>query len=343
MEFSAQQIAEFFQGEIQGDPSVKVNNLSRIEEGKPNTITFLANPKYTSFIYETNASIVLVNKNFSPEREIKATLIKVDNAYESLAKLLQMVETCKPKKTGVSSLAFIATSATIGDNAYIAPFAYIGENVTIGNNVQIHPHVFIDDNVKIGDDCSLFSGVKIHNETKIGNNCTFQANAVIGSDGFGFSPTANGTYEKMPQIGNVVIEDNVEIQANAVVDRASIGSTIIRKGVKLDNLVQVAHNVEIGENTVMASQSGVAGSTKIGKQCIVAGQVGFAGHLHIADNSIFGAQAGVPNSIKQSGAYQGTPALPVATFRRSSVVYKNLADLQKVVYDLQKKVEELSK
>ena len=343
MKFTAQQIADLFEGEVQGDPNATVSDLSRIEEGTEGTLTFLGNKKYTPYIYTTGATVVLVDKDFVPEQPVKATMVKVDNAYATLAKILQLVESYRTKKTGISPLAFIADTAYIDENAYVAPFAYIGEHTKIGKNAQIHPHVFIDDNVRIGNDCKLASGAKIHRDTWIGDHCTVQTNAIVGSDGFGFSPMPDGSYEKIPQLGNVVIDDNVEIQAGAVIDRASIGSTHICKGVKIDNLVQIAHNVEIGENTVMASQSGVAGSTKIGKQCVVAGQVGIAGHLHIADHCIFGAQAGVPNSIKQSGAYQGTPALPVSTFRRSSVVYKNLSELQKMVYDLQKKVNELSK
>ena len=283
MEFSAQQIADFLQGIVEGDNTIKVNDVSKIEEGRPGTLTFLSNPKYTPYIYDTKASIVLVNKDFTPEKEIKATLIRVNNAYECLAKLLQLVEAVKPKKVGISPLASIATSATIDENVYIGPFVVIGENTHIGNNTSIYPHTFIDDNCRIGNNCLIKAGVKIDRETIIGNNCILQHGVIIGGDGFGFAPQTDGTYNKLPQVGNVIIEDNVEIQANATIDRATIGSTIIRKGAKIDNLVQIAHNVEIGENTVMASQSGVAGSTKIGKQCIVAGQVGFAGHINIAD------------------------------------------------------------
>lgn len=343
MEFSAKQIAEYLQGEVQGNPDEKVSDFARIEEGKKGTISFLANPKYTHYIYETKASIVLVNSDFVPEKPLSVTLVKVPNAYESLAKLLQLAESVKQKKTGISSLAYIAESAQLGQNVYVAPFAYIGENVTVGDNTKIYPHVFIDDNVKIGEACSLFAGVKIHDRTQIGNRCIFQAGAIIGSDGFGFSPTSSGAYDKIPQTGNVIIEDDVEVQANAIVDRATLGSTIIHKGVKIDNLVQIAHNVEVGEHTVIASQTGVAGSTKIGKHCVVAGQVGFAGHISIADGCIFGAQTGVANTIKEQGIYQGYPAVPVGVFRRSTVVYKNLADLQRTVFDLQKQVEELKK
>ena len=343
MEFSAQQIADFLQGVVEGDKSVKVSDVSRIEEGRPGTLTFLSNPKYAQHIYNTQASIVLVNKDFTPEKEINTTLIRVDNAYECLAKLLQLVESTKPHKVGISSLASIASSATIGENVYIGPFVVIGEHTHIGDHTIIYPHTFIDDNCKIGHHCIIKSGVKIGDQTIIGNHCIFQHGVVIGGDGFGFAPQANGNYDKLPQVGNVIIEDNVEIQANATIDRATIGSTIIRKGVKIDNLVQIAHNVEIGENTVMASQTGVAGSTKIGKQCIIAGQVGFAGHITVADNSIFGAQTGIPNSIKTpGGVYQGYPGIPVNNFRRASVVYKNLPDLQKMVYDLQRKVNELT-
>lgn len=343
MEFTAQQIADFLQGVVDGDNTIKVSDVSKIEDGRPGTLTFLSNPKYTPYIYNTKASIVLVNKDFTPEKEIKATLIRVNNAYECLAKLLQLVESVKPQKKGISPLAQIAATAKLGENIYVGPFVVIGDNTTVGNNTSIYPHTFIDDNCKIGNNCIIKAGVKIADNTVIGNNCIFQHGVVIGGDGFGFAPQADGTYNKLPQVGNVVIEDNVEIQANATIDRATMGSTIIRKGVKIDNLVQIAHNVEIGENTVIASQTGVAGSTKLGKQCVVAGQVGFAGHISIADKSTFGAQTGVPNSIKnEGGIHQGYPAIPVNVFRRASVVYKNLPELQKMVYDLQRKVNELT-
>lgn len=342
MEFTAKQIADFLQGEIQGDESVKVSDFSKIEEGRKGTLSFLSNPKYNQYIYQSDASIILVNKEFQPEGDIKATLIKVENAYESLAKLLTLVEQSKEKKTGISELASISSSAKIGKNAHIAPFVVIGNDVQIGDDVIILSNSTIGDGSKIGNKVYLHPGVKIYNQCVIGNNCIFHAGVVIGSDGFGFAPTEDGSYKKIPQIGNVLIEDDVEIGANSSIDRATLGSTIIRKGVKIDNLVQIAHNVEIGTNTVIASQSGIAGSTKIGKNCVLAGQVGIAGHLNIADGSIFGAQTGVPNSIKQSNmAYQGYPAIPVANFRRASVVYKNLPELQKIIYDLQRKVNEL--
>ena len=342
MEFTAQQIADFLGGDIQGDPSIKVSDFSKIEEGKPGTLSFLSNPKYSQYIYDSQASIILVNKDFQPEREIQSTLILVDDAYQSLAKLLSMVDQAKPKKTGISSLAYIAPSAVVGENAYIAPFVYIGENVTIGNNVSLHPHSCVEEGVKLGENVILFSGVKVYYNCVIGNNCTIHSGSVIGSDGFGFAPSEDGSYKKIPQMGNVVLEDNIEIGANSVVDRATLGSTIIRQGVKIDNLVQIAHNVEVGKNTVIAAQTGISGSTKLGKQCILAGQVGIAGHLHIADGTIFGAQTGVPNNVKKPNqTLQGYPAVPVMTFHRASVVYKNLPELQKTVYALEKKIQEL--
>lgn len=344
MEFTAQQIADFLQGTVEGDAGVKVSDVSKIEEGRPGTLSFLSNPKYTHYIYDTDSSIVLVNKDFVAEHQVKATLVRVENAYDSLAKLLQLAESVKPKKQGVSPLAYVAESAKLGENVYVGPFAYIGEHVSVGKNTQIYPHTFVDDNTRIGDDCLIKAGVKIGDRTVIGNRCILQHGVVLGSDGFGFAPQADGKYDKLPQVGNVVLEDDVEIQANTVVDRATMGSTVIRRGVKLDNLIQIAHNVEIGEDTVMASQSGVAGSTKIGKRCIVAGQVGFAGHITVADGSIFGAQTGIPNTIKNpGGVYQGYPAIPVNIFRRASVVYKNLPDLQHTITDLQRKVAALEK
>jgi len=342
MEFTAQQIADFLGGEIQGNPSIKVSDFSKIEEGKPGTLSFLSNPKYSQYLYDSQASIILVNKDFLPEREVQSTLILVEDAYQSLAKLLSMVDQAKPRKTGISPLAYIASSAVVGENAYIAPFVYIGDNVTIGKNVSLHPHSCVEEGAKLGENVILFSGVKVYYNCVIGNNCTLHSGSVIGSDGFGFAPSEDGSYKKIPQMGNVVLEDNIEIGANSVVDRATLGSTIIRKGVKIDNLVQIAHNVEVGVNTVIAAQTGISGSTKLGKQCVLGGQVGIAGHLHIADGTSFGAQTGVPNNIKvPNHAFQGYPAIPVMTFHRASVVYKNLPELQKTVYELQKKIQEL--
>ena len=342
MEFTAQQIADFLGGDIQGDASVKVSDFSKIEEGKPGTLSFLSNPKYNQYIYDSKASVILVNKDFEPEREVQSTFIRVDDAYQSLARLLSMVDQAKPKKTGISPLAFISSTAEIGENAYIAPFVYIGEHVVVGKNVSLHPHACLEDGAKLGENVTLFSGVKVYYNCVIGNNCTLHSGSVIGSDGFGFAPSEDGSYKKIPQMGNVVLEDNIEIGANSVVDRATLGSTIIRQGVKIDNLVQIAHNVEVGMNTVIAAQTGISGSTKLGKQCILAGQVGIAGHLHIADGTIFGAQTGVPNSVKKPNqTLQGYPAVPVMTFHRASVVYKNLPEMQKTVYALEKKIQEL--
>ena len=344
MEFTAQQIADFLQGEIQGDPSVKVSDFSKIEEGKPGTLSFLSNPKYSQYIYESQASIVLVNKDFQPEKDILATLIRVDDAYQSLALLMSLVDQTKPKKTGISSLAFVSSTAKIGENTYIAPFVYIGDNVTIGKNNTIYSHCSIEDGVQLGENVNLFAGVTIYNNCVIGNNCTLHSGSVIGSDGFGFAPTEDGSYKKIPQMGNVIVEDNVEIGANSIVDRATLGSTIIRKGVKIDNLVQIAHNVEVGENTVIAAQTGISGSTKLGKHCVLAGQVGLAGHLQIADGTIFGAQTGVPNSVKiPNQVLQGYPAIPVMNFHKSAIVHKNLPELQKLIYAMQKRIEELEK
>lgn len=344
MEFTAQQIADFLQGEIQGDPSVKVSDFSKIEDGKQGTLSFLSNPKYSHFIYESDASIILINKDFKPERDVKATLIKVDNAYQSLATLLSLVDQAQPKKKGISELAFISPSAKIGEDAYIEPFVYVGENVVIGNNVSIHSGSSIEIGARIGENVILYSGVKIYKKCEIGNNCIFHSGVVIGSDGFGFAPAADGSYKKIPQMGNVVVEDDVEIGANSIVDRATLGSTFIRKGVKIDNLVQIAHNVEVGENTVIAAQTGISGSTKLGKHCVLAGQVGIAGHLHIADGTIFGAQTGVPNSIKiPNQTLQGYPAISIMNFQRSAIVHKNLPDLQKTIFELKRKIEELEK
>ena len=275
MEFSAKQIAEFIQGTIVGDENTTVHTFAKIEEGIPGAISFLSNPKYTNYIYETQSSIVLVNKDFEPEKEINATLIKVDNAYESLAKLLNLYEMSKPKKTGIDPLAYIAPTAKIGNNVYIAPFACVGDNAEIGDNTSLHPHATVGSGAKVGSDCILYPNTTVYHDCRVGNNCILHAGSVVGADGFGFAPSPEG-YEKIPQIGIVILEDNVEIGANTCIDRATMGATIIRKGVKLDNLIQIAHNVEVGSNTVMASQVGVAGSTKVGEWCMFGGQVAHA-------------------------------------------------------------------
>ena len=344
MKFTAQQIADFLGGEIQGNPTVTVSDFSKIEEGKPGTLSFLSNPKYSHYIYDSLASIVLVNKDFLPEREVQATLIRVHDAYQALATLLSIVDQTKPKKTGISTLAYISTTAEIGENVYIAPFVYIGEQVKIGKSSMIHAHTSIEDGAKVGENAILYSGVKVYYNCVIGANCILHSGCVIGSDGFGFAPTPDGSYKKIPQMGNVILEDDVEIGANSVVDRATLGSTIIHKGVKIDNLVQIAHNVEVGINTIIAAQTGISGSTKLGKQCTLAGQVGIAGHLQIADGTIFGAQTGVPNSVKTPNQIlQGYPAVPIMNFQKSAIVHKNLPELQKLIYAMQKRIEELEK
>ena len=341
MEFTAQQIADFIQGEVEGDSSVKVNDFSKIEDGIEGTLSFLSNPKYYQYIYDSNASIILVNKDFVAERPIKATLIRVENAYQSLAILLSVVEKSKPQKTGISEKSYISESAQIGENAYIAPFVNIADGVKIGNNVRIFSHCSIEDNTIIGDNVTLHAGVNIYQLCEIGNNCIIHSGVVIGADGFGFAPTEDGIYQKIAQMGNVIIEDDVEIGANTTIDRATLGSTKIKKGAKIDNVVQIAHNVEIGENTVIASQTGISGSTKIGNNCMLAGQVGVAGHLNIADGTILGAQSGIANSIKNSGQIMmGYPAILLKDFHRSAIVYKNLPELQRIVYQLQRNLTE---
>ncbi len=344
MTYTAGQIAEYLKGTVEGNPDISVHDFSKIEDGKPGTLSFLANPKYINYIYDCQADVVLVNKDFVPEKPVKATLIRVENAYESLAILMNLVTNGKARKTGISSLAVIDNTATIGNEAYIAPYVIIGTGVKIGDKATIHGNVSIADNTVIGDNVLIYPGVSIYEGCVIGNNCIIHANAVIGSDGFGFAPSEDGTYKKIPQTGNVVIEDDVEIGSNTTIDRATLGSTIIRKGVKLDNLVQVAHNVEIGEDSVIASQTGIAGSSKIGKRVMFGGQVGISGHVNIADGTILGAKAGVASSIKTPGQiYSGYPAVPINTFRRSYVVNKNLPVLQNTINELIKKVGELEK
>lgn len=342
MEFSAKQIAEFIQGIIVGDENATVHTFAKIEEGVPGALSFLANPKYTNFIYETQSSIVLVNKDFTPEHEVKATLIKVDNAYESLARLMTLYEMSQPKKTGIDPLAFISDKAKIGDGCYVGPFACIEEGAVIGNNVYIHPHVTVGSNAKIGNNCILYPHVTIYHDCRIGNNCILHAGAVIGADGFGFAPSPEG-YEKIPQIGIVILEDDVEIGANTCIDRATMGATIIHKGVKLDNMVQIAHNVEVGSNTVMASQVGIAGSAKIGEWCMFGGQVGVAGHIKVGNKVTVGAQSGIPGNTKSDIAIMGYPAIDHKQFTRSAIIYKKLPDMYAEIGKLQKELEELKK
>jgi len=344
MEFNAAALAGFLKGEIIGDPETKVNTVAKIEEGHPGALSFLANPKYEHFLYTTKSSIVLVNKSLVPSASVNATLIKVENAYEAFASLLQLVDQARPRKQGVHPTAVIEPSATIGRDVYIGPYAYIGENCHIGDECSIYPHVFIGDNSKAGNKCTLYPGVKIYHDCILGNNCVIHAGSVIGSDGFGFAPQSETEFMKIPQIGNVVIEDNVEIGANVAIDRATMGSTLIRKGVKLDNLIQIGHNVEIGENTVMAGQTGVAGSAKIGRNCMFGGQVGISGHLKIADGTKIGAQSGIPGDIKKENTILlGYPAIDYKNFYRSSVVFRQLPELKRKIEELEKEIGQLKK
>lgn len=340
MEFTVREIASILGGEVIGDLNIKISNVSKIEDGLPGTLTFLANPKYNSFIYETKASAVLVNRSFIPEKEIKPTLIKVQDAYEALAKLMDLYVKSQAVKTGVEVPSFISPSAKYGKGNYIGAFSYIDEKVTIGDNVQIYPNCWIGRGSVIKDNTVLFAGVKIYPETKIGENCLIHAGAVIGSDGFGFAPKEDGTYQKLHQLGNVIIEDDVEIGANTTIDCATMGSTIIRKGVKIDNLVQIAHNVEVGENTVMAAFVGISGSTKIGKHCVFGGQAGAAGHLNIGDNVTLGGKTGASNNIPDGKVMMGEWAMDAARFRRVYTVFKNLPELYRDFYKLKKGVEQ---
>lgn len=342
MEFTARQIAQVINGEIIGNENVTVNSFSKIEEGKPGSISFLANPKYTHYIYNTKASIVLIDKNAILEKPVETTLIKVNNAYECIAKLLQMYEATKPKKTGIDPLAFVSTNAKIGKNCYIGAFAYVGDNVSIGDNTQIYPHTTICENTTIGESCTLYPNVTVYHGSLIGDRVILHAGSVIGSDGFGFAPSTNG-YDKIPQIGVVTIENDVEIGANTCIDRSTMGSTYIRKGVKLDNLVQIAHNTDIGENTVMSAQVGVAGSTKVGQWCMFGGQVGLAGHIVIGNKVFLGAQSGVPGNIKDNQQLIGTPPMKQRPYFKSQAVFRRLPELYKQINDLQKQVEELQK
>ncbi|CAA0154420.1 UDP-3-O-(3-hydroxymyristoyl)glucosamine N-acyltransferase [Tenacibaculum maritimum] len=338
MKFTATQIAEILEGEIVGNPNEEVFKLSKIEEGEKGSLTFLSNPKYNSYLYTTKASIAIVNKTFLLEKEVTATLIKVQDAYKSFSRLLEFYNQVKNNKVGRENPHFIASSSCIGEHEYIGAFAYIGENVKIGDNVKIYPNSYIGDNVTIGNNCTIFSGVKIYSETQIGNNCKIHSGAIIGSDGFGFAPDEKGEYKAIPQIGNVIIEDNVDIGAASTIDRATLGSTIIRKGVKLDNQIQIAHNVEIGKNTVIASQTGIAGSTKVGDNCMIGGQVGIVGHITIGNNVKVQAQSGIARSLKDSETVQGTPALGYSDFNKSYVYFKNLPKMAAVLNKLEKNI-----
>jgi UDP-3-O-[3-hydroxymyristoyl] glucosamine N-acyltransferase len=344
MEFTAATIAGFLKGEIEGNPDIRVNTVAKIEEGHEGALSFLSNPKYEHYIYTTASSVVLVNKSFIPSGKIKATLIRVDNAYEAFASLLRLVDQTRPRKKGIHPTAVIESTAKIGSDVYIGPYSYVGENCIIGDGCSLYPHVYIGDNTRLDINCTVNPGVKIYHDCVVGKGCIIHAGSVIGSDGFGFAPQSENEYMKIPQLGNVVLEDFVEIGANVTIDRATMGSTMIRKGVKLDNLIQIGHNVEVGENTVMAAQTGIAGSTKVGRNCMFGGQVGISGHLKIADGTKIGAQAGIPGDIKEENkVVLGTPAFEVKQFLRSTVIFKKLPDLKMKVDALEKELELLKK
>lgn len=341
MEFSAKQIAEYLGGTVEGNENATVQTFAKIEEGVAGAISFLANPQYAHYLYETASSIVLVNKDFQPEQEVKTTLIRVENAYEAIARLLTLYQSTIQKRTGIHPRAVVAETAQVGENVYIGPNAYIGEHAVIGKNCQIYAGAVIEERATIGDDCTIYPNASVYHDCKVGNRVILHSGCVIGADGFGFAPAADG-YEKIPQIGIVTIEDDVEIGANTCVDRATMGSTYVRKGVKLDNLVQVAHNCDVGSHTVMSAQVGVAGSTKIGQWCMFGGQVGIAGHAVIGDRVLSGAQAGIAGSIRKGNVtVQGSPAIDAKNFMRSSVGFKYLPNLQADVNRLKKEVEAL--
>jgi len=339
MKFTAEQIAGILEGEVVGNPNAEVFKLAKIEEGTKGSLTFLANPKYQNFIYSTQATITIVNKSFELEQEVTTTLIRVEDAYKSFSKLLEYYNQVKLMKSGIEQPSVISDNVEYGENLYLGSFCYVGKNVKIGSNVKIYPNTFIGDNVVIGDNCLFFAGVRIYSETEIGNNCTIHSGSIIGSDGFGFAPSEDGSYNKVPQIGNVILEDNVEVGACTTIDRATLGSTIIRKGVKLDNQIQIAHNVEIGENTVIAAQTGIAGSTKIGKNCMIGGQVGFAGHIVIGDNVRIQAQSGIGKNVKDGETLQGSPSFNYGDWNKSYVYFRNLPKIVADLEELKKKIE----
>ncbi|WP_066755405.1 UDP-3-O-(3-hydroxymyristoyl)glucosamine N-acyltransferase [Crocinitomix algicola] len=344
MEFSAQQIASILEGEIVGNPEVSVNGLSKIEEGKTGTLSFLANPKYEEHIYDTAASIVIVNRSFEPQKDLPKgiTLIKVEEAYSCFAKLLGLYDQATAKQPAIENGSHVADSATIGKDVYIGAFAYISEGAIIEDGVHIYPNTYIGDNVKVGANTKVFPGVKIYRDCVIGSSCTLHAGVVIGADGFGFAPNSENNYQKVPQIGNVIIEDHVEVGANTCIDRATLGSTIIKKGVKLDNLVQIGHNVQVGDNTVMAAQVGVAGSTKLGKNMMVGGQVGIVGHISLADGTLIGAQAGVPKTIKKEGTtLLGSPAYDADDYKKSYMGFRRLPQILDRLRELEEELKKI--
>lgn len=339
MKFTAQQIAGILDGDVVGNPNEEVSKLSKIEEGEIGSLTFLSNPKYNAFLYTTNASVTIVDRTLELEKEISTTLIRVDNAYKAFSKLLEFYNQVKNNKEGIESPNFVAESAKLGKNIYLGAFSYIGENVVIGDNVKIYPNSYIGDNVVIGNDCVLFAGVKVYSESQIGNHCKIHSGAIIGSDGFGFAPDENGNYKAVPQIGNVIIEDHVDIGSSSTIDRATLGSTIIRQGVKLDNQIQIAHNVEVGKNTVIAAQTGIAGSTKIGENCMIGGQVGIVGHLTIGNNVRIQAQSGITKNHKDNDVVQGTPAFGYSDFNKSYVYFRNLPNIVSKINKIEKETK----
>jgi UDP-3-O-[3-hydroxymyristoyl] glucosamine N-acyltransferase len=339
MKFTASQIAGILEGDIVGNPEVEVYKLAKIEEGEEGALTFLANPKYKPFIYETKASITIVNKDFEAENGITTTLIKVEDAYKSFSKLLEYYNQVKMNKSGIEQPCYVSDSVIPPENCYIGAFAYIGDNVKLGANVKIYPNAYIGDNVTIGDDVVIFAGAKIYSESIIGNNCVIHSGAIIGADGFGFAPNENGEFSKVPQTGNVILGDYVDVGAGTTIDRATLGSTIIKRGVKLDNQIQIAHNVEVGENTVIAAQTGIAGSTKIGKNCMIGGQVGIVGHIVIGDRVKVQAQTGIGRNVKDDETLQGTPAINYGDYNKSYVYFKKLPSLVQKINQIEKKID----
>ena len=341
MKFKAQMIASFLKGEIDGNPEVEVESISKIEEGKPGTLSFLSNPKYEKYIYETQASIVLVNKDFKPEKTVTATLIRVENAYESFASLLELYQQSKPQRTGIHKLASVNEDVVLEETVYIGDFTVVESRARIGKNVKLYPQVYIGEGVEIGEGSIIYAGVKVYEGCKIGKNCIIHSGAVIGADGFGFAPQSDKSYKKIPQIGIVIIGDNVEIGANTCIDRATMGATLIHKGVKLDNLIQIAHNVEVGENTAMAAQTGVAGSAKIGKNNVFAGQVAVVGHITIGNDVKIGGQAGVMREAKDGELLQGSPAINFKDFWKASAIFNKLPELRYQIMQHERDIKEL--
>lgn len=343
MELTAGVIAEYLKGEVEGNPETAVNSFARIEQGKAGELCFLANPKYEKYLYTTKASIILINKNFELAQPVSCTLVRVENAYEGIASLLELFQSAKKdNKKGRSLRAKIAWSAKLGKKVYVGPFACISSKARIGNNVKIYPHVYVGDGVTIGDNTILYSGVKIYQGCVIGADCILHSGVVIGADGFGFAPKPEGGYKKIPQLGNVIIEDDVEIGANTSIDRATMGSTVIKKGVKIDNLIQIAHNVFVDENTVVAAQAGIAGSTKVGKSCVIGGQVGLGGHITVGDRVMIAAQSGIVTNAKEGSNLRGSPAMDFAKYQRAYAVFKNLNELRNEVIELKKQLAQLN-